>query len=212
MINCIARDVINKFQVNKFVETGIMEGDTFITVVDWFSNLYKRDFITEKEKHGECEKTRYNIYEIDINPETMHVINRIRQKNKNVIPLCGNSPDMLKSLIDAGEFQPSDSCFFYLDAHTAGVSEPLAQELEQVKRLNFPFIVAIDDWASTSTGYPDMYGINHIRHHINDRVEVIWETAIPNIHSKQSCFIFFGYDKEHVRGLLQGLPLNEVAI
>lgn len=119
---------------------------------------------------------------------------------------------MLKSLIDAGEFQPSDSCFFYLDAHTAGVSEPLAQELEQVKRLNFPFIVAIDDWASTSTGYPDMYGINHIRHHINDRVEVIWETAIPNIHSKQSCFIFFGYDKEHVRGLLQGLPLNEVAI
>jgi hypothetical protein len=72
--------------------------------------------------------------------------------------------------------------------------------------------MSIDDWESASTGYPDMYGINHIRNHIKDKVDVIWESAIPNIHSKQSCFIFLGYDKEFVRSLVKDLPLNEISI
>jgi hypothetical protein len=192
-----------------------MEGDTFITVVDWFSSFYKDEFITEKIKHGESDQTRYNIYEIDIDPATIETVNRIKQKSKNIIPLCGDSPQMLRKLIDENTFQPSDSCLFYLDAHTVGVSEPMAQELEQICRLEFPVIIGIDDWDVVSLrhrGYSDMYGIGNIYGHIRDRTDVIYETIIPNIHSKQTCLVFMGYNRMQLSPILRHLPLIETSI
>lgn len=216
MINCIAKDIMRIFNVNKFIETGIKEGDTANIVISWFSEMYKTHFITEKEKHGESPRTEYNIYEIDIDPETVKNVLRLRQNSQNIIAVCGDSADSLDVLIKKNEFTPADSCFFYLDAHTAGVSQPLIRELEQLNKLDFPFIVSIDDWSVPTMHdrkYKDMYKLHQIQHcEIFERTDVIYETIIPNVHSKQSCYIFPGYARVHLNPILRGLPLIETRL
>jgi hypothetical protein len=221
MINPIAREIIRLFHVNKFVETGIKEGDTLLIVSSWFSELYGADFVTEVTKHGPSPKGRYTIYEIDNDAATMHTVARIRQRNDNITGLFGDSAVALAALINGGDFKPEDSCFFYLDAHEMGGDERLAKqltlELYQLKRLTFPFIVSIDDWDSETPelrkcGYTDLYGVRHVREFCQGRTDVIYETAIPNLHSKMSCFIFAGYNKAQLSPILRGLPLIETPL
>ena len=205
MINPIAREIIKIFNVNKFVETGILEGDTAKTVSSWFNELSVPD---------------YKIYEIDIDKNSVDYVNSWKQSNGNVEAIYKNSVDFIKESVENGLFDnENDSWFIYLDAHNGSDKSVLRGELNYLQSLNKNIIVSIDDWHvddSTRkqldwTSY-DIYSLNDVREFIQDKTDVIYDTLKSNIHSKMSCFIFYGYKFQQLNNILKHLPINPVMI
>ena len=63
MINNIVRPVLERFNINKFIETGILEGDTMKIVSMWFHDMYGTEFYNPLDTKT---KGRYQIHEVDI--------------------------------------------------------------------------------------------------------------------------------------------------
>jgi hypothetical protein len=205
MINPIAREIIKIFNVNKFIETGILEGDTAKTVSSWFNELSVPD---------------YKIYEIDIDKNSVDYVNSWKQSNGNVEAICKNSVEFLKESVENGLFKDeNDSWFIYLDAHNGSDKSVLQGELSYLQSLNKNIIVSIDDWhVDDSTRKKldwvsyDIYNLNDIKNYIQDKTDVIYDTLKSNIHSKMSCFIFYGYKFQQLNNILKHLPINPVMI
>jgi len=205
MINCIVEDIIKRFNINKFVETGVFMGDTLMVMQNIFCKLYP-DFNTGPWNQG--VKGKYRIYEVESNEQYLNQGVRPRvQEQINVELACSDSVDWLKKAIDRNEFTQDDGCFFYLDAHgNSNNPEPLVDEIAELKNLKNKPIISIDDWAVPGF-YKDIYSTDMIRHLIKKRTDVIYYTLYHNFHGKRSCFFFLDRFSDELDEKLKGLPL-----
>jgi len=206
MINHVAKDIIQRFNCNKFVETGVFMGDSFLVCQDWFCELYP-SFNTGPWSQG--SRGKYCIYEIESNQKyiTDYIEPRVQQQI-NVKVICSDSVEWLKNTIDRNEFLSTDSVFFYCDAHSHGSSnpEPLCDEIIQIKRLTNKPIISIDDW-KVPHGNFDIYNTDMIKHLIKDRTDCVWYSRYHNFHGKWSIFVFCDRYSTELDEKLHGLPL-----
>jgi len=203
MINNICKEVIRRFNVNKFIETGVFMGDTLMIVQDWFCELYGDEFNTGPWNQG--QKGKYRIYEIEINKEYLDKFVYPRAQSQiNTIVAHSDSVEFLTKAITNEEFSNKDKCFFYLDAHS-DISKPLHGEIRQILHLNHQ-IICCDDW-SVPEIHGDEYNTEMIRDLIKDRTDVVYYTRKHNYHGKYSIFVFLDYYEKELDKLLKGLDL-----
>ncbi len=185
MIDIFCKAVIEKLNINKFIETGTFQGESVAQVSMWFSELYPQFGQIEKmvisgAKGGNpwnahiaypvfkavSKNSKAKIYSVDCNPELYETAKELFSTNSNIILACRSSEQFIKELIDSGEISDSDNCFFFLDAHQLEYSDkleywPLHDEISQILRLN-RFVIVIDDFVVP--GHPDFgydaYGKN----------------------------------------------------
>jgi len=205
MINNVAKQIISKFQVNKFIETGAFMGDTLMIVQDWFCELYGKDFNTGPWQQG--QRGRHRIYEVEINRDYLdqYIVPR-HQKQINVEVVHSDSVKWLSDKIAQGEFD-RDNCFFYLDAHSHGSHnpEPLKAEIQQIGKLQSP-IISCDDW-HVPHGNPDVYNTSQIKDLIQNRTDVVYYSSFHNFHGKWSVFIFLDRYQKELDEILDDVPL-----
>jgi hypothetical protein len=235
MINHVSKDVMKRFDVNKFVELGILQGDTLMIVQDWFVEWYGLEFNTGpygknmRHRHAEPIPERVakpRMYEVDFNAAVIANTHQMKsQGNINIEVEQSESTAWLKKKIDGGEFKSEDSVFFYLDAHDdsslpeaygggsapelSPKKQPLRDEIWEIRKLNNKPIISIDDWTLPG-GFPDIrdvYYLDMIRDLIRDRTDVVFNTRDWNLHGKFSVFIFLDRREEELVEALKGLPL-----
>jgi hypothetical protein len=202
MINNIAKEIIKSFNVNKFVETGIKDGETMNIVISWFCELFPDEFLPYEPCDVKGDKV---IFEVDIDSNSVAIAQRIAQNHRNIRISCDNSPVFLSQIIQNNEITSRDAVFFFLDAHTPGVSEPLRNELKVLKLLN-KAIIMIDDW-EIPTICKDIYNTNQIKDILLDKTNFICYTKLLNFHRKGACIIFYGYEFDNVKDKLKRLPI-----
>lgn len=234
MINHVSKDVMERFKVNKFVELGILQGDTLMIVQDWFVGWFGLEFNTgpygkiTTHKHAPSitlTGRRPKMYEIDFNAAVIANTHQMKsQGNVNIVVEQSESTAWLNKTIDAGEFTPDDSVFFYLDAHDdsslpeaiSGGSapekspkkQPLRDEIWEILKLKNKPIISIDDWSIPNfADVKDVYSLGMIRDLICDRTDVVYYTRDWNLHGKFSVFVFLDRKEEELREVLKGLPL-----
>ena len=206
MINNVAYPIIQRFGVEKFIETGVYQGDTLMIVQDWFCEMFGSEFNTGP--WGQGVKGKYQIYEIENNAEyCSNFIIPKAQKQINVSIINSDSVEWLKRSIDLGELKEDDKCFFFLDAHqhNSPNPEPMRDEIEQILRLKNQ-IICIDDWAVPGKN-PDIYNTNMIRDLVKDRTDVVYYSDRHNFHGKWSIFIFLDQQSKNLQLKLVDLPL-----
>ncbi len=207
MINHVSKDIIQRFQCNKFIETGVFTAITPMIIQDWFIEIFGESFNVGPWNQG--VKGKYQIYEIECNQKYVddYLIPNI-QSQLNVNIAVSDSVEWLKNSITNNLFTIEDSCFFYLDSHqhSSQNPEPLCDEIIQLKRLQNKPIISIDDWAVPGY-YKDIYSTDMIRHLIKDRTDVIYYSKYFNFHGKNSCFIFLDRYFNELNEKLKGLPL-----
>lgn len=203
MINTVAKEIIKLFKVNKFVETGIHQGETLGTVIGWFSEMY--------EDFNNIEKGRYAIYDVDLVREYFDkAVIKYGNYNKNVYIENDSSEKFLKRLIDNNTFGEDDICMFYLDSHWYDYW-PLRDEIKEILRLE-KSIILIDDFYTPGKpfGY-DTYqevrlDLNYIKPIIAGKTDYIYYSAISNRDNRGMALIFIGYKEEELTKM-KGLPL-----
>lgn len=203
MINTVAKEIIKLFNINKFVETGIHQGETLGAVIGWFSELH--------EDFNNIENGRYAIYDVDLVREYFdEAVIKYGNYNKNVFIENDSSEKFLKRLIDHDTFNEDDICMFYLDSHWYDYW-PLRDEIKEILRLK-KSIILIDDFHTPGKpfGYDTYKGVrldlNYIRDIIDDRTNDIYYAAIANRDNRGMALIFTGYKEEELN-ILKGLPL-----
>lgn len=232
MINHVSKPIMERFKVNKFVETGILQGDTLMIVQDWFIEWFGPQFNSgpwvaipapngmrsqfKPEPHPTAK-----MYEIDFNEAVIKNTNHMKaQGNINIHVERAESTEWLKR--NLGEFGPNDSVFFYLDAHddsslpeaynggapveNSPKKQPLREEIETIMTLQNKPIISIDDWTIPG-GYQDVYYLDYIRDLIRGRTDAIYYSQHWNLHGKFSAFIFIDRYSAELQETLKGLPL-----
>lgn len=115
-----------KADCNVFFETGSHMGDTI-----------ERSLLLGYEK----------VISVELNPTRhVHCCNRFSEdiKNGRVFLFQGNTIDRFDEMCSL--LDPSDKCFFWLDAHDDGGGVPALEELEILKKYNRKNdVIAIDD-------------------------------------------------------------------
>ena len=231
MINHVSKPIMEIFHVNKFVETGILQGDTLMIVQDWFVEWFGPQFNSGPwasipapngtQHPSPPSKCEARMYEIDFNDAVIKNVNHMKaQGNINIQVDKAESTEWLKKNIT--EFTQSDSVFFYLDAHddsslpeayNSGApveispkKQPLREEISVILTLKNKPILSIDDW-TVPGGYQDVYNLDLIRDLIRDRTDVIYFTQYWNLHGKFSAFVFIDRYEKELKTALNGLPL-----
>jgi len=210
MINNIAKPIMRRFGVEKFVETGVFMGDTMIIVQDWFCEWFGAEFNIGPWTAGKPghKLGRYQMHEVEING--LYIAEHIAprwQEQGNVCIYQNDSVSWLTKTFDYGLLTSEDKCFFFLDAHQheSVDPEPLRREIEQVLRLKNQ-IICIDDWRVPGK-HNDLYSSDLIRDLIAPRADCIIETEYPNFHGKYAAFIFPDRKQEELVPKLVDLPL-----
>lgn len=120
--------LINKFGVKSIVETGTAEGKSTL----------------------EMSSMVNNVYTIEINEKSYNVAQERLNKSKNVKMYLGNSPEVLRSIIEEIEYP----ALFYLDAHWFNYW-PILDELEIISQSNHAdeTLIFIHDFVVPNTNY-----------------------------------------------------------
>jgi hypothetical protein len=205
MINTVTEDIIQKFNINKFIETGVYQGDSLMIMQHIFCKLYGDEFNVGVQ--GKGTRGKYRLYGVEYHQKYIDQFLPIRIQNHiNVEIACSDSVKWLKEKIDSKEFTNEDNCLFYLDAHDHSTPnpKPLRDELTQVLRLNKP-IICIDDWQTPF--HPDQYSLNMIRDLLKDRTDATYITSKHNFHGQYSVFIFPDRLSFELKDQLMGLKL-----
>jgi hypothetical protein len=236
MIDDIFRKLIKELNISLFVETGTDMGETVAAVAEWFSEMDvafgrisgytttgSRSYSIKSEiiKYPIFENagnTRFKIFSADIDPCSFRTACKLFETNPNIQLFCENSPEFLKGLIDAGNFEKADAMFF-LDAHW-GRYWPLRDELKQITRLK-KFIIVMDDFfvpRRSNRAHPhgdfgfDFYNgkildWGYIRDLFSDTDIKIYYPLRPNRDRRGFVLLLAGYDSEKL-GFLKNLPFE----
>jgi hypothetical protein len=206
MINIVTEDIIKKFNINKFIETGVFQGDTFMIMQHIFCKLYGDEFNVGVQ--GKGARGKYRLYEVEYHQKYIDQFLSIKVQNHiNVEVACAESSQWLKNKIDSNEFTNDDNCLFYLDAHYHDTSKPnpLRDEINQILRLKNKPIISIDDWQVPN--HPDQYSLDQIRDLLKDRTDATYITSKHNFHDQYSVFIFVDRYSSELKEELIGLKL-----
>jgi hypothetical protein len=164
VIDELLKAVITNLKINKFVETGTLDGETVALVARWFAGE-SNDFGTiEKLTLNPIDTTiaypifsatnknsRYKMYSVDINSQKAAHAKEVFASNPNITVECGNSPAFLKHLIESKSISTVDNTMFFLDAHWNRYW-PLRDEIKEILRLP-SFAIVVDDFVVP--GHPD---------------------------------------------------------
>lgn len=189
MINDVARHVIERFDVDLFVETGLYEGETIGVVRGWFPDL--------------------PILSLEIDVER---IVAAEARWPDVVYVPGSSELNLQKLTKFGLFWHRLP-FFYLDAHWNEYC-PLLDELRAILKLRRA-IVAIDDFDVPRQPESNPYCffgegrmwtldkdlLRELVGHVTGRV---YYPKQLNAHQRGMCIVFLGID---AMAKLDGLPI-----
>ena len=206
MINIVTEDIVKKFNINKFIETGVYQGDTLMIMQHIFCKLYGDEFNVGVQGKGIRGKNR--LYEVEYHQKYIDQFLPIKAQNHiNVEVACSDSVSWLKNKIDSNEFTVEDNCLFYLDAHDHQTpnSKPLREEISQVLRLKNKPIICIDDWQTPF--HKDQYNLGMIRDLIQDRTDATYITSKHNFHGQYSVFIFVDRYSFELKEILKDLKL-----
>ncbi len=136
MIDLLCKPIINKLNINKFIETGTFEGETVAQVAVWFSELHREFGLIEKLVITEAKgmnpwnsyiaypkfqsvnnDSNFKIYSVDTDPKYYQTAKEVFSSNSNIIIEYQSSEQFLRNLIDSGTIGENDNVFCYLDAH-----------------------------------------------------------------------------------------------
>lgn len=200
-ITFLIKEVLEKFEIKSFVETGIGEGSTTPVVVKAFSDLKVKDYeISEVECHlPYCEALRQRY-----------------KDNKRVKIYNEMSEDFLKREVATPKFS-KDRTLFYLDAHAWAWnnwegSYPVNDELRWILKLRNKPIIVIDDFQNPYLLYKTGYiTTEQIYPYVRDRVDSVWHCMVRNEHlAEVQCvaILFIDEDDKVVAEKLEGLPFK----
>lgn len=207
MIINTAKDIIIKFQINKFIETGMHQGDTLDCVYNWFLDIYRGSYPDDNSK--------YKIYDVDLNPDWVkkaEIKYHSGNENKNVVLSCNSSEKFLRQLIDKNEFTNEDRCIFFLDAHWNSYW-PLKDEIREILKLRNKPVIIIDDFKTPNKNfgydtYDHALDTDYIKSLINDRTDVMYYSSIPATPGNQGVgFVFIDRYQEELQQLLKDMQL-----
>jgi len=137
MINDVAKQIINNFNSEVFVETGLFRGSTAVVVRSWFKDL--------------------KIVEIEISPIYCAYGKSIFRNDRNTKIINSDSKSYLAENIT--DFSNYNNPIFYLDAHWDPANWPLRGEIESISKLQGAIII-IDDFKTPDPngGISDKHG------------------------------------------------------
>ena len=186
MINNVAKNVMQQFNVDRFGETGILDGGTLSVVLSWMQELVYP----------------WRMHEIDCDPKACDLARRLAygatmRELDEVLVHCGHSPNVLDALIYDRAFDEYQS-FFYLDAHDPKGNGPLLEEIAVISKLQMP-IICIDDFEVPGES-PDLYTLEMIRPLVSSRTDAVYVSS-PNFHGVHSGFVFLDRRDVVVPGL-----------
>tara|TARA_Y100000592_G_scaffold91377_1_gene151441 strand:+ start:4915 stop:5520 length:606 start_codon:yes stop_codon:yes gene_type:complete len=179
MINDVAKEIIDAFKTDMFVETGFFRGSTTTVIRSWFKDL--------------------SILEIEINPLYCNYGKHIFRNDPNTEIVLSDSKIFLENNIS--KFFRSNNPMFYLDAHWDPKNWPLRNEIMSICKLNSPIII-IDDFKTPDEtggiskihGYDSYLGVDCDKDYILDLIkphtDCILYAKKPTIDG-QGCGIIF---------------------
>jgi len=200
MINEIAFDLIKRFDINKYTETGVFKGASVKIVSDWFEKL---------DPNFSKLQSKFSMYEIDLEKKYIDDINFKYVNNPNIKAFQGNSPEVLQKLINDGYYSENDNCLFFLDAHWNEYI-PMLDELCIIKQIKNA-IILLDDFKTPGTRYGFCkYGdiefdINYIRDVIKDKTDMVYYAGICNTDARGLGMVFYDRTEKEIDLFLQGL-------
>jgi len=216
MINSVARAIIEIFQSEVFVETGILDGETARIVRRWFKEL--------------------PLFEVDVEKTCCDKVRRLLDGDSKAQVVISDSVKFLRE--NLAVLAQKKNPFFYLDAHWGGPNPdsesdvapdraqtvwnqgakarntywPLRDEISTVTGIE-KCVVAIDDFKTPGKWYGfDQCGVNecsveYIQDLIEHRTDCVFYAANCNVDGRGCGFVFPGYRENHLDCLLAGLPL-----
>jgi hypothetical protein len=183
-INKVAKDIIEKFNITTFVETGIYQSLTAGMVYQYFKDLGVDDF---------------SMYEVDIHAPYV-AMGSAKYPDKRIEFVESDSVKFLDKHVEDHFDDPSRHLFF-LDAHVhIGIgSNPLFGEIDAILRMENNPIIMIDDFANPLDGThnwiygPDgkPLGIESIRNQISSRTDIVYYPIDGEHESQQGQAIIF---------------------
>lgn len=194
-INPLAKELIVRFNINRFIETGIWKSETMLLVEGWFKEL----------------KMDYRMFEIDNNIEYCEKASKMVEDNPNVLVLKGSSDKAIRQLMWRW-ILPWDRVLIFLDAHWEEYW-PLRDELKQLLDLKNKPIILIDDYKTPGRTYGyDTYhwndcGTEYIKDLIQDRVEKVYIFDKPNVDNRSCGILFIDRAEEEIDKKLEGIPI-----
>lgn len=196
-INNLAKELIIRFKINRFIETGIYEGETMMLVSQWFNEIYKGK--------------GYFIFEIDNNKEYCNNARKMAENDRRVIISQGDSVESLRFLIWRF-ILPWDHLLVFLDAHWEKYW-PLRDEIKQLLYLRSKPIILIDDYKTPGRNYAyDTWNYNdcgteYIKDLIKDRVEKVYMFDKPNKDNRTCGILFVDRKEAEIDKILKGIPV-----
>ena len=239
MIDDYCKPLLERANINTFIETGLFMGETVATVSRWFAAQYGQfGRITGYRDYGQVGPNPWNtsilyptfdsvlavdqlrvspkVISIELNPAYVDVATTIFADNPNIHIINGSSEEILKKLVPDLN-HPEVRPFFYLDAHWDEYW-PIKDELELISQLSHYFIV-IDDFqvpGQPSWGFDSYKGVplstDLILPHLGDLSEI--QVHFPHRSNRDNrgfVVITKGYQKENAC-LFDGLPFSQAEL
>jgi len=195
MINDLAKDLILRFNIDRYLETGIYHCESMKMVYDWFKE--RKPFIP------------FHMMCVDNKLEHCNTALELFKDDLNVTIFCCSSEFLLHELKPI--ISPNINLMIYLDAHWDDYW-PLRDELKEILLYKNKPIVIIDDYKTPDREYEfDTYhgnacGTEYIRDLLVSRAEYVYIFDIPNVANRTCGCIFIDMDEDELKNKLEGIP------
>jgi hypothetical protein len=178
VIDELCKAIVGELRINRFVETGLFEGESLALVTRWFAELHPefgtidRLILTEARSpfpwnstiaypvFSKADPCGYRVHSVELDRARAERARALFASNPNVSVECTSSEAFLREFVPVHR---SDDyrCFFYLDAHW-NEYWPLRDEIAQILPLE-RFAICVDDFRVP--GHPD-FGYDRYGTHI----------------------------------------------
>ena len=191
MINDVAKQIIDVFNTDLFVETGFFRGSTTAVVRSWFKDL--------------------SILEVEINPLYCQYGKQIFRNDPNTEIVLSDSKEFLRN--NVSKFSEKNNPMFYLDAHWDPNNWPLRGEITSICKLDSPIII-IDDFKtpnedgspSKDHGYDSYLGVDCDKDYILDLIKPHTDFVLyakkPTIDGQGCGIIFINRNYDEIKSNL----------